>query len=125
MRPAVIFTLVLSLVELGMGPLSSCALFSSKLAECATPETQLQCAQMNMDESDLQLVPASDTSCCSISQAPIPQPQFKGSDVSLAAPSVILTPADDTPRVHSLLPDPIAPDTSPPRLQSLLCIFLI
>ena len=125
MRRAVIFALALSIVELGTAPLSPCALFSSKTAECATPETQLQCAQMNMDESAAQLVPASDTSCCSISQPLIPQPQFKGSDVGLMAPNGILNPARDAPRIHRLLAVPIMPDPSPPRLQPLLCTFLI
>src|SRR2546422_6954026 len=41
-----------SLVGLGTGPLSACALLTSQLAECATPQTQPQCDQMNMDERD-------------------------------------------------------------------------
>jgi len=80
---------------------------------------------MNMDESGIQVVPASDTSCCSISQAPIPQSQFKGSDLSLAAPIAVLNPTGGTPRIHRLLSVPIVQDLSAPRLQSLLCTFLI
>src|SRR5713101_7310598 len=104
MRRMLIFGLALSLAGLGPAPLSACALFSSKLAECATPKTQSQCDQMNMVESGTQLVAASDTSCCVVSKAPIPQLQYKASDLSLAAPITVLDPAGDTPRTQRLLP---------------------
>ncbi|SRR6266849_2477765 len=124
-RRSLIFALALSLVGLGQVPLSACALLTSQLAECATPKTQSRCDQMNMDASGTQLVSASDTSCCSISQAPIPQSQFKGSDFSLAAPIAVLDPTGDTPRRQRLLPVVIVHDLSPPSLQSLFCTFLI
>src|SRR6266567_5030233 len=125
MRRILSLAIVLSFAGLGPVPLSACALFSSKLAECATPKTQSRCEKMNMDESGTQLVPVSDTSCCSVSQAPIPQSQFKGSDLSLAAPIAVLNPTGDTPRIQRLLPVLLVRDLSPPRLQSFLCIFLI
>jgi hypothetical protein len=124
-RRSLIFTLALSLVGLGPVPLSACALLSSKLAECATPKTQSRCDQMNMDESGTQLVTALDTSCCSISKAPIPQLQYKASDLSLAAPIAVLDSTGDTPRIQRLPPAVIVHDLSPPSLQSLLCTFLI
>jgi hypothetical protein len=80
---------------------------------------------MNMDESGTQLVAASDTSCCSISKAPVPQSQNKASELSLAAPIEVLDPMGDTPRIQLLPPVLIAHDLSPPSLQSLLCTFLI
>src|SRR6266567_1945568 len=104
MRRILSLAIVLSFAGLGPVPLSACALFSSKLAECATPKTQSRCDQMNMDESGTQLVPASDTSCCSISQAPIPQSQFKGSDLSPAALILVLNPTGDSPRIHRMPP---------------------
>jgi fermentation-respiration switch protein FrsA (DUF1100 family) len=125
MRRSLIFALALSLVGLGPAPLSACALLSWKLAECATPQTQPQCDQMNMDESGTQLVAALDTSCCFISKAPIPQLQYKASDVSVAAPIAVLDPTGDTRRIQRLLPVRIVQDLSPPTLQSLLCTFLI
>jgi hypothetical protein len=106
-------------------PLSACALLSSKLAECATPKTESRCDQMNMAESGIQLVTASDTSCCIVSRAPIPQFQSKASDVSLAARIEVLDPIDDTPRIMQLPPVLIVQDVSPPSVQSLLCTFLI
>jgi hypothetical protein len=124
-RRSLIFALALSLAGLGPVPLSACALLSSKLAECATPKTQSQCAQMNMDESGTQLVAASDPSCCLISKAPIPQLQYKASDLFLAAPIAVLDPTGDTPRIQLLPPVLMVQDLSPPSVQSLLCIFLI
>ena len=78
-----------------------------------------------MDETCTQLVAASDTSCCSISKAPIPQLQNETSGLSLVAPIAVLGLTGDAPRIQRLVPVLIAPDLSPPRLQSLLCTFLI
>ena len=125
MRRSLIFVLALSMVGLGLGSLSACALFSSKLAECATPKTQPQCEQMNIGESGTQLVPASDTSCCSISQAPIPQSQYKASGLSRVVPIAALDPTGDTPRFQGVPPVLIVQDLSPPSVQTLLCTFLI
>lgn len=125
MRRILIFGLALSVVGLGPMPLSACALFSSKLAECATPKAQSQCDQMNMDESGTQLVAASDTSCCVVSKAPIPQLQYKATDLSLARVIAVLDLAGVTPRVQRLAPVLIGQNLSPPTLQSLLCTFLI
>ncbi len=124
-RRSLIFGLALSLVGLGTGPLSACALLTSQLAECATPQTRSQCDQMNMDESGTQVVAAPDTSCCFVSKAPIPQLQSKAADLSLAAPVSVLDPAGDTLRIQRLLPVLIVQELSPPSVQSLLCTFLI
>lgn len=80
---------------------------------------------MNMEEDGTQLVAASDASCCFVSNAPVPQLQYKASDLSLAAPIAVLDATGDTPRIQRLLPVRILQDLSPPLLQSLLCIFLI
>jgi len=124
-RRSLIFALALSVVGLGPVPLSACALLTSKLAECATPQTRSQCDQMNMDESGTQLVAAPGTSCCFVSKAPIPQLQYKAGDLSLAAPIAVLDPAGDTLRIQRLLPVFIVQELSPPSVQSLLCTFLI
>ena len=124
-RRSLILALALSLVGPGPVPLSACALLSSKMAECATPESQSRCNHMNMDESGTRLVAASDASCCLISKAPIPQLQYKASDLSLATPVVVIDPTADAPRSQPLLPAEIVQDLSPPPLRSLLCTFLI
>jgi hypothetical protein len=80
---------------------------------------------MNMVESGTQLVAASDTSCCVVSKASIPQFQYKASDLSVAAPVEVLDPTGDTPLIQRLPPILIVPELSPPTLQSLLCTFLI
>jgi len=124
-RRLLIFGLALSFVGVGAVPLSACALLTWKLAECATPKTESRCDQMNMAESGIQLVAASDTSCCIVSRAPIPQFQYKASDPSLAARIEVLDPTGDTPRIQQLPPVLNVQDLSPPSVQSLLCTFLI
>ena len=63
-KRTLIFALVLTLLGLGPVPLSACAGVFSKLTECAAPMTRAHCDQMNMGESGIQLIAASDTSCC-------------------------------------------------------------
>jgi len=124
-RRILIFGLALSLVGLGPVPLSACALLSSKLAECATPQTQSQCDKMNMHESGTHFVAAPDGSCC-FAKAPLPVSQYKSSDLSLAsAREVAPGPIGDAPHVQNMYPAVSVQDTSPPGLQSLLCTFLI
>jgi hypothetical protein len=125
MRRVLILGLALTVFSSGLVPLSACALRTSKLAECATPKTQSRCDQMNMDESGAPVVTASDTSCCSISDAPVPQSQNKASGFSLAAPILFFDATADIPRTQGLLPARIVQDLSPRPLQSLLCTFLI
>ena len=126
MRRAIILGIMFGLVGLSLVPLSACALFSSKLAECASPKTQSRCDQMNMDESGIQLVAAPDTSCCLASNAPLPESQYKASDLSLTwGFETVPDPMGDRPRVQQLPPVLLEQDLSPPPLQSLLCTFLI
>ncbi len=109
-------------------PLSACALFSARPAECATPETQTRCDQMDMQQNGTQLAAASDTSCCFVSKAPAPVPesQYKASDLSLASTATVVPdPLGNMPRVRHLQPVVLVQNLSPPRLQSILCTFLI
>lgn len=80
---------------------------------------------MSMDESGIQLVAGSDTSCCIVSRAPLPQLQYKASNLSFAAPIAVLDPTGETPRIQYLPLVLIVQDVSPPSVQSLLCTFLI
>lgn len=114
-----------SLLVLGPVPLSACALFSSKLAECATPETQSRCDQMDMGEGGSSIAAAPDTSCCYTSNAPLSESQYKAPDLSLAEAPVGLGTTWEFPRVEEQGPADVVQDLSPPRLQSLLCTFLI
>src|SRR6266568_2631838 len=126
MRRILSLAIVLSLTGLGPAPLSACALFSSKLVECATPKTQARCDQMDMQESGTRLAAAPDTSCCFASNAPVPESQYKASDLSLTvSPETFPDPLSDAPRVHQLPSVLPVQDLSPPKLQSLLCTFLI
>src|SRR5215831_1286727 len=69
-RRTLIAALALSLIGLGPVPASMCALFSSKLAECATPQTQSQCDKMNTEDSGPHFVPTPAKSCC-FARAPL------------------------------------------------------
>jgi hypothetical protein len=125
MRRGFIFAVALSLAQLGPVPLSACATFSSKLAECATPKTEARCNQMDMGESGAKLVAAPNVSCCSL-KAPVSASLVKASEFSLAAPLAI---AANSLRVPVSIEEqhfaPPVRDASPPPLQSLLCVFLI
>ena len=117
--------LALILLVLGTVPLSACSLISSKLAECATPKTQSRCDQRGMDEGGGSIAAAPDTSCCYTSNAPLPESQYKAPELSLAAAPVGLDTTWEFPRVEEQGPTDLDLDLSPPRLQSLLCTFLI
>lgn len=117
--------LALSLIGLGPVPLSACALFSSKAAECATPQTDSQCTKMNTEESGPHFAAAQDQSCC-LARAPLPLKQYKASALSvLAGPSAILDLVSAGRSTRDARPAPSNRDLSPPRIQSLLCTFLI
>lgn len=118
--------LALSLIGLGPVPLSACALFSSKLAECATPQTDSQCTKMNTEESGPpHFAAAQDQSCC-VARAPLPLTQYKAFALSvLAGPSAILDLLTAGRPSRDARPAPSNRDLSPPRIQSLLCTFLI
>jgi hypothetical protein len=124
MRRLFIFALSLSLTSLGPVPLSPCAIFSSKLAECSTPKTQSPCDRMNMSDDGIRLI-APSASCCNLSNAPVATRQQKVSGIALTTPAVILTSTQIlSPNEEIHLAD-FEYDSSPPPLQSLLCTFLI
>jgi hypothetical protein len=125
MRRSFIFALALSLAGLGAIPLSECAFLSSKLAECATPQTQFQCDNMNMIKSDAPILKASERSCCILSGAPIPQSQHKTFELSAELANVGLDRPIDPPRTQPLPPFSVVQNPSPPSFQSLHCTFLI
>ena len=127
MRRLLILGIALMVFVAGLVPLSACAMLSSGAAECAQAMTQSPCGHMQQHDERAQLSGASDKSCCAISQAPLPEMQYKAAEVSLAATTVAVT-------VNMLAVPPIRPSStllgvvekpSPPSFQSLLCTFLI
>lgn len=108
-------------------PLSACAILSSKMAECATPQTQSQCDhQMNMDEGAAKVAAAPNGSCCSLSDVPTPATQEKAFELSVAAaPVVVLDIVRKVPGAPEQQPEQVEQALAPPPLQSLLCTFLI
>jgi hypothetical protein len=127
MRRLFILGLALSVFAAGLIPLSACAMFSSGTAECAQAMTQSPCGQMQQHDERGQLSSGSDKSCCAISQAPLPEMQYKAAEVSLAAVAIAVN-------ANMLAVPPVWPSSallaavenpSPPSLQSLFCTFLI
>jgi hypothetical protein len=125
MRRGVIFGLAFSVFAAGLMPLSTCALLSSKMAECAEATIASPCDQMYTPSAGTQLSRGSDKSCCVASQAPLPELQFKGVEVGPAVtmvvpPSTLVVPSPRTYSAPHAVENP-----SPPSFQPLLCTFLI
>jgi hypothetical protein len=127
MRRLFILGLALSVFTAGLVPLSACAMLSSGAAECAQATTQSPCDHMQSHKGGAQLSGGSNDSCCAISQAPLPEMQYKAAEVSPATTTIAVT-------VKMLAVPPIRPSStllavvenpSPPSLQSLFCTFLI
>ena len=125
MRRLLTLALSLSLTGVGPVPLSLCAIFSSKLAECSTPKTQSSCDTMNMGDNGTRLA-ARYSSCCNLDNAPVAARQHQFSQPSLTtSAAVIISSAWMLPRIERTWPTDIERYVSPPPLQSLLCTFLI
>ena len=125
MRRLLTLALSLSLTGVGPLPLSLCAIFSSKLAECATPKTPSPCDTMNMGDNGTSLT-APNGPCCSLDNAPVAARQHQFSQPSLTTSAVVMvSSAWMLPRIERTWPTEIERYISPPPLESLLCTFLI
>jgi len=127
MRRLFILGVALSVFTAGLVPLSVCAMLSSGAAECAQVTTQSPCDHMQSHKGGAQLSSGSNNSCCAISQAPLPEMQYKAAEVNLVATTVTVTvnllavlPARPSSALLVVVENP-----SPPSLQSLFCTFLI
>ena len=118
--------LVLGLIAVAPGPLSLCALASSLATDCASPETQLQCDQMDMGTPSTPAMTAQAASCCAMSKAPLPEAKTVPPIPSVeSAPAIISTLAVELDHFENARLVELPKDTSPLPLQSLLCTFLI
>jgi hypothetical protein len=125
MQRGLIFGLAFSVFAAGLMPLSTCALLSSKMAECAEATTPSPCDQMYAPSAGTQLSRGSDKSCCVASQAPLPELQSKRVEVG---PAVTIAVSQDTLVVPSVGPYSrplVVENPSAASFQSLLCTFLI
>jgi len=123
MRRVLILGLALSVFVAGLAPLSSCALFSSKMAECAEVKVQSPCEHMH--SAGTLISRGSDKSCCFTSRAPLPELQFER---IVVGPGVPIPVSHDTlalPSTRTYSAPLLAEASSPPSFQSLLCTFLI
>ncbi len=117
------FALCLSLAALVPVPISACAALRDLPAQC---QPQPDCQQMGMAQPTTSVEASSNSSCCRLREAPVPQLPSKVSvpDAAAHVASVQHSLADDLkPQEQSA---PTALETpSPPDRRSLLCVFLI
>jgi len=126
MKRLLLSALALSMTGLGPVPLSACALFSSKGAECSTSKTESRCNEMDMGDTQTKVLAAPDASCCDLSRAPVPESQqnaFKSSPI--VVPHVVHDDASIASAIHGERQRLTEHDISPPLQQSFLCTFLI
>ena len=121
-----ISALVLGLTILAPGPTSLCALASSFVTECASPDTQTQCDQMDMGAPSGPVLAAQTASCCSMTQAPLPQARHELSSPAPEPASASLAPLSaETVILKNQTLVEVPKELSPPPLQPVLCTFLI
>ena len=128
MRRALSFIVALGLAGLGLLPVSACAIAHSQLGDCGTPQTKKDCEQMGMHHPAKPGVKglAGSKECCVVSEAPAPEARTWAGSFAVAAPpalafSLLVTAQ---PAESAWFPK-IPTNSSPPPLQTLLCIFLI
>jgi hypothetical protein len=124
MRRALILGLALTLIAAGLVPLSPCALFSSKMAECAEVKVQSPCEQMHPHSAGALISRGSDKSCCFTSQAPLPELQFERIAVGPGVPIAVSHDTLALPSTRTYSAPLLVEASSPPSFQSLLCTFL-
>ncbi len=126
MKRLVISVLVLGLAVACPNPLSLCALLSSTTGDCGSMEMQSQCDKMDMGEHAAQSITTRSASCCSVSQAPLPESKTEVSKTTVKLElAAALTSAINVANSENVHPRSVPQELSPPPLRSLLCTFLI
>jgi len=125
-KKLLISALVVGLVVASPYPLSLCALVSSALGNCGSPETRSHCDKMGMGEHAAPTVTSRSNSCCTISQAPLPESKTEVSKTTVKLKLAVALPsATDVVTSEGVHVPTIPQELSPPPLRSLLCTFLI
>lgn len=126
MKRLFICVLVIGLIIVGPSPLSICALLSSAVSDCVSPETRSQCDKMDMGDHPTPTVTSLSNYCCAISQAPLPESKTQVSKTTVKLELVLaLTSATDVEKSERVRTRNLFQELSPPPLRSLLCTFLI
>ena len=128
MRKILSLLVALGLAGLGPLPVSACAVMHAQASECATPQTKTECEHMGMEHAEKLPVSVSHSggTCCRVSEAPTPETQNRAGSFAVATPPALTSgTVVATQPVECAWSPQIAKDSSPPPLQSLLCIFLI
>jgi hypothetical protein len=132
MRRVIIFALVVNLAAVALSPALVCVLPPSQVAKIETAKTQTQCDGMDMQMGvqdaapHFSIVAQPIMPCCMVSQAP--QPRSQSSSGKTLVPIARLSAMARTQDVlvtEQQVPAVKPQDFSPPKLQSLLCVFLV
>ena len=130
MRRAIIFAIVVSMAALASTPVPVCDLFSSQIAECEAAQSQMQCDGMDMQMNVHDDVPHLSSPCqntCCITNKVLRSEVWNKSDETL----VFFARVSANAAVNNLfiskesIPVFQWEEIFPPRIQSLLCTFLI
>ena len=133
MRRVIIVVIVVSMAVLASTPVPACGLFFSQIAECETAQTQMQCDGMDMRMGVQDDVSHPSPSCCQpsvtsclVSHLPPPVAQNKSGETVAPIARVSANAVANTLSIpKQSIPDLQWHEISPPRIQSLLCTFLI
>jgi hypothetical protein len=126
MRRLLICVLVLGLTVMAASPLSLCAMFSSLAGDCATPQTQARCHQMETDSESSQTLSTPSSSCCLVAQNPVPEPKVEATRTfPYRQPANVIALAAHVVSAARARFAGVMQDLAPPSLQPLLCTFLI
>ena len=122
--------IVVSMAAVASTPVPACELFSSQGAECEAPQTQMQCdgmdLQMNVQDDVPHLSPPCQDACCITSQALRPEAQNKSDETLVLIARVSANAGANTLFIpKESIPVSQREEILPPRIQSLLCTFLI
>lgn len=132
MRRVIIFALVLNLATAALTPVLACVLSPSQIAKNETAKTQTQCDGMDMQmgvqdaAAHFSILTQSSVPCCMVSQAPQPRRQSRsGKTLVPIARLSAMARTQDVLVTEQQFPAVKPQDFSPPKLQSLLCVFLV
>lgn len=126
MKRLVIFVLSLGLLIAAPAPVSLCAMLSSMATECAPAQSPAHCDQMDMGTPASAILTANPASCCTNTQAPLPEAKSGWQELSPASgPAILPGVRTESATVTQTDTTVASRNVSESPGQSLLCTFLI
>ena len=126
MKHLAIFVLSVGLIIAAPAPASLCAMLSAMTAECAPAVTSAHCEQMDMGTPADTSLTANATSCCTNTQAPMPEAKSGWQELSPeSGPAIVAGVRSESAALTPTCPIAASREVLSPPGQSLLCTFLI